>query len=61
MPHIIWHFAQRGYKKARRDYNGIAHATKHQKRLHFYAAALDLIRNSRITPETVVKEDDQHT
>ena len=89
MPHIIWHFAQRGYKKARREYNEIAHATKHQpyvrskyfrgstdlfwphltdkhqkeqtKRLHFYAAALDLIRNSRITPETVVKEDDQHT
>ena len=79
------------YKKARREYNDVAHATKRQpyirskyfngskifldvfwphltdkhqkeqtKRLRFYKAALDLIRNSRITPETIVKEDDQH-
>lgn len=79
------------YKKARREYNEVAHATKRQpyirskyfngskifldvfwphltdkhqkeqtKRLRFYKAALNLIRNSRITPETIVKEDDQH-
>ena len=33
---------------------------KFDERLRFYKAALDLIRNSRITPETIVKEDDQH-
>ena len=77
-------------KRARQEYNVIAHSTKRQpyvkskffsgekvflavfwthlmdknqkdrtKRLRFYKAALDLLRNSQINPDTIASTEDQ--
>ena len=70
-------------KRARQEYNVIAHSTKRQpyvkskyfsgekvflavfwthlmnKRLRFYKAALDLLRNSQINPDTITSTEDQ--
>lgn len=77
-------------KRARQEYNVIAHSTKRQpyikskyfsgekvflavfwthlmdknqkdrtKRLRFYKAALDLLRNSQINPDTITSAEDQ--
>ena len=77
-------------KRARQEYNFIAHSTKRQpyikskyfsgekvffavfwthlmdknqknrtKRLRFYKAALDLLRNSQINPDTITSAEDQ--
>jgi len=77
-------------KRARQEYNAIAHPTKRQpyikskyfsgekvflavfwthlmdknqkdrtKRLRFYKAALDLLRNSQINPDTITSAEDQ--
>lgn len=77
-------------KRARQEYNVIAHSTKRQpyikskyfsgekvflavfwthlmdknqkdrtKRLRFYKAALDLLRNSQINPDTIASAEDQ--
>lgn len=37
------------------------HPTDQERRLKFYAAALDLIRNSKFTPDTIFARDDKDT